>query len=137
MILRISILLALTLFFFDCGRKRTNPIPIPSPTPSPVAMPSPSVQPSPLVPIAWATPYPVPAIDPDSYIPAPPLTGKTVAVRQDADEDYSAEIQAAEDDPTVSTVIIGPGSLKRSVILRKHTRIDLPKDTALACDITE
>lgn len=140
--MKVLLVLTLSLLFFQCGRRRVPEPPRPQPTPAPTIQPTPEVSPSPIVtpspaiPIAWATPYPTPVFDPASYLPAPPV-GKTVRVAQEGSEDYSAEIQAAQDDPDVASVVIGPGSLKRSVILRKHTKIETTPATPLACDLTE
>ncbi len=88
------------------------------------------------IPSGWATPYPTPRFDPASYIPKP-RPGITVRVSGHDGEDYAAKLQAAHDNPAVGTIIAGPGSLKRPVIFRTHTKLDLPKGTALSCDLVE
>ena len=68
-----------------------------------------------------ATPYPTPIYDPAQYVPAR-RTGKTVTVRGD---NLADRIQAAQDDPSVTTVRIeGGGSISKQVTLRKHTVFD-------------
>jgi hypothetical protein len=130
-------------------RKRPDP---PRPSPTPTAEPSPSIEPTPVVtpepsptvapspqpaPTTWATPHPTPNIDPAAYIPAV-RSGSTVRLRGEEGEDYAAKIQAVMDNSTdIGTVVLGPGSLKRSVILRTHTRIETTPQAPLACDQVE
>lgn len=72
-------------------------------------------------PVPAATPYPTPQYDPASYIP-PVKSGRTVTVRG---ENLAEKIQAAQDDPSVTTVKIeGGGSIAKQVTLRKHTIFD-------------
>src|SRR5215218_4099665 len=67
------------------------------------------------------TPYPTPSYDPASYIPAV-RSGKSVTVRG---ENLADKIQAAQDDPSVTTVKVeGGGSIAKQVTLRKHTVFD-------------
>lgn len=143
--LKLFPLLILSLILFQCGKKRPAPQPPrPAPTvqpqptvePAPVASPSPSANP---IPIRWATPYPVPSFNPQSYIPAP-RAGKTVTIASaNAEEErtFTDRLQAAQDDPEVSKVIVGPGSLKRSTVWKSDARIELPKGTFLSCDQEE
>ena len=98
----------LALMLFSCGAT--------SLTPTQVAVPT-------------ATPYPTPSYDPASYIP-PVRSGKTVTVRG---ENLAAQIQAAQDDPSVTTVRIeGGGSIAKQVTLRKHTVFD---SSTYSCDM--
>jgi hypothetical protein len=84
----------------------------------------------PLPPVAPApTPYPTPAYNPASYLPAI-RPGKTVTV---SGPNLADKIQAAQDDPTVATVKIeGGGSITRQVTLRKHTVFD---SATYSCDV--
>src|SRR5215203_5967661 len=75
------------------------------------------------------TPYPTPKYDPASYLPPVPA-GKSVAVRG---ENLAEKIQAAQDDPSVTTVRIeGGGSIGKQVTLRKHTVFD---SSTYSCDM--
>ncbi|HEY0764960.1 MAG TPA: hypothetical protein VGD61_21455 [Pyrinomonadaceae bacterium] len=75
------------------------------------------------------TPYPTPSYDPNSYVPAA-RTGKTVTVRG---ANLADKIQAAQDDPSVTTVRIeGGGSIAKQVTLRKHTVFD---SSTYSCDV--
>lgn len=81
------------------------------------------------LPAATPTPYPTPNYDPASYLPAI-KTGKTVTV---TGENLADKIQAAQDDPSVSTVkIAGGGSISKQVTLRKHTVFD---SSTYSCDM--
>jgi hypothetical protein len=69
----------------------------------------------------WATPYPAPSYNPAAYIPRVPR-GRAVTVSGD---NLADKIQAAQDDPNVTTVrIAGGGSIAKQVTLRKHTVFD-------------
>ena len=71
--------------------------------------------------VSAQTPYPTPAYNPASYIPAV-RAGKTVTV---SGPNLAEKIQAAQDDPSVATVRIeGGGSITKQVTLRKHTVYD-------------
>ena len=83
----------LALMLFSCGATKFSPTPGSAPT---------------------ATPYPTPSYDPASYIP-PVRSGKTVTVRG---ENLADQIQAAQNDPSVTTVKIeGGGSIAKQVTL--------------------
>lgn len=74
-------------------------------------------------------PYPTPNFNPTSYIPAG-KAGRTVTVRG---EGLAEKIQAAQDDPSASTVRIeGGGSITKQVTLRKHTVFD---GSTYSCDV--
>lgn len=81
-----------------------------------------------------ATPYPTPVYDPASYLP-PVRTGRTATV---SGPNLSEKIQAAQDDPTVTTVRIeGGGSIEKQVTLRKHTIFDSSTYSADVPGITD
>src|SRR5215471_6863417 len=84
-----------------------------------------------LKPTQTPTPYPTPSYDPASYIsPISISRGKTVVV---SGENLVDKIQAAQDDPTVSTVRIeGGGSISKELTLRKHTIFD---GSTYSCDV--
>lgn len=100
--------------------------------------PTPATTPTPdATPAAWPTPYPTPVVDLASYVPVP-KQGSTVRLQGEQGEDYAAKIQGVMDNSTeVAQVVLGPGSLKRSVILRTHTRIETTPGAPIACDQVE
>ena len=82
-------------------------------------------------PVNLPTPAPTPKINPDAYIPAKPA-GRTTTVA--SSHQLSEAIQAAQDDPKVTSVrITGGGSIKRPVIIKKYTTFD---SSTYSCDIT-
>lgn len=114
-----------------------EPISTPTPSPSPIPSPDPTPVPTPAIPLAWATPFPTPNVDPASYIPAP-KQGSTVRLQGEEGEDYAAKIQGVMDNSAnIAQVVLGPGSLKRSVILRTHTKIETTPKAPIACDQAE
>jgi len=77
------------------------------------------------------TPAPTPNINPDSYIPPRPR-GRTMTVA--SSQRLSEAIQQAQDDPNVTSVrILGGGSIKRPVVLKKYTTFD---SSTYSCDVT-
>lgn len=149
--MKFILVIALALFTYDCGKKKPAPLPLPSPTPvqtptpplpdpSPSPVESPSSSPSPTTtPTAQptATPFPTPQIDPQSFIPAP-KQGSTVRLQGEEGEDYSAKIQAVMDNSAnVAQVVLGPGTLRRSIIARTHTHIETTREKPLVCELSE
>jgi hypothetical protein len=79
-----------------------------------------------------STQAPVPAINPDSYIPPRPA-GRTATVS--SSNRLAQAIQQAQDDPSVASVrIVGGGSIQRPVILKKYTTFD---SSTYSCDVTQ
>lgn len=77
------------------------------------------------------TPAPTPNINPNSYIPARPR-GRTMTVS--SSNRLSEAIQQAQDDPNTTSVrIVGGGSIRRPVILKKYTTFD---SSTYSCDVT-
>jgi hypothetical protein len=83
-------------------------------------------------PMSYPTPAPTPRINPDAYIPSRPA-GRTMRV---ASPHQLAElIQQAQDDPNTTSVhIMGGGSIKRPVVLKKYTTFD---NSTYSCDVTQ
>jgi len=74
---------------------------------------------------------PIPTINVNSYVPPRPR-GRTVTVA--SSDRLSEAVQQAQDDPNIASVrILGGGSLKRPVILKKYTTFD---DSTYSCDVT-
>lgn len=116
---------------------RPTPTPVVTPVPEPTVVPTPqpSVEPTATPtpsPVVFATPYPTPVVRVEDYLP-PLKDGATVVVA--GPENLSARVQAAQNDPNVSTVRIeGGGSFTKPTILRKRTVFD---SSTYSCDITE
>jgi hypothetical protein len=153
--LLVIILVIISPFFAGCPKKRQqppivhpppvatptpspSPIVEPSPEPSPTATPSPSPTASPTPPAQpTPTPFPTPQIDAASYIPAR-KPGATVRLRGEEGEDYAAKIQAVMDNAAdVGLVVLGPGSVKRSIIANTHVFFETTPQAPFACDQTE
>jgi len=82
---------------------------------------------------ARATPYPTPNVDPAAYLPRT-QAGRSVWVAASSDR-LAETIQTAQDDPAISKVMIrGGGSIRKTVILRKHTVFD---SSTYSCDVTD
>lgn len=77
------------------------------------------------------TPAPIPNINPNAYIPPRPA-GHTMTV---ASSHQLAEVlQQAQDDPNTTSVrVLGGGSIKRPVVIKKYTTFD---SSTYSCDIT-
>jgi hypothetical protein len=77
------------------------------------------------------TPAPTPNINVNTYIPPRPR-GRTITV---ASANQLAEaIQKAQDDPNTTSVrVLGGGSIKRPVIIKKYTTFD---SSTYSCDVT-
>jgi len=121
--MKLVLVLFVGLFLINCGGGKHPPPPPPTPTPTPTFTPTPGG------PMAFATPYPTPAVNPASYLPAV-QEGKTVTV---SGENLADKIQAAEDDSTVGTVKIeGGGSINKQVTLKRHTVFD---SSTYSCDV--
>ena len=79
--------------------------------------------------VSAQTPYPTPNYNPEAYRPLV-KSGKKVTVRG---PNLAEKIQAAQDDPSVTTVLVeGGGPITKQVTLRKHTVFD---SSTYSCDV--
>lgn len=74
-------------------------------------------------------PVPTPAYDPQSYIRVSP--GKSITVRATRGEDLASLINAAQKTEAVTVKIVGGGSIRNQVRLRRHTVFD---SATYSCD---
>lgn len=77
------------------------------------------------------TPAPTPNINPDAYVPPLPR-GRMMTVA--SSHQLAEAIQRAQDDPNITSVrVLGGGSIKRPVIIKKYTTFD---SSTYSCDVT-